>query len=66
MTSKINFKMKKLIYLTLILTILITSCNSPYKKRKRCKGNGSWYGNRNIGHQTQDLHNTYTFNNTKN
>ena len=36
---------------TLLLTVMFiaTSCGSPYKKRKGCKGNGSWYGNRNLG-----------------
>jgi len=35
----------------LLLTVMFiaTSCGSPYKKRKGCKGNGSWYGKRNLG-----------------
>jgi len=44
--------MKKLLSVVAIATfsaILISSCGSPYKKRKRCRGNGSWYGNRNLG-----------------
>jgi hypothetical protein len=44
--------MKNLIgILTLILTIsVISSCgSSPYKKRKGCKGNGSFSGHRNLG-----------------
>lgn len=44
--------MKKRITLSaLLLTVVIiaSSCGSPYKKRKRCRGNGSWYGNRNVG-----------------
>ncbi len=51
---------KTLLFLTLLMSItfLFSSCNSPYKKRKRCKGNGSWYGNRNLGNidfkQTDD------------
>jgi hypothetical protein len=29
---------------------MLSSCgSSPYKKRKGCKGNGSWSGNRNLG-----------------
>lgn len=29
---------------------VLSSCgSSPYKKRKNCRGNGSWYGNRNLG-----------------
>lgn len=39
----------------------MTSCASTYKKRKGCKGNGSWYGKRNLGQTTpqqsiQDLY----------
>ena len=51
---------KTLLFLTFLMSItfLFSSCNSPYKKRKRCKGNGSWYGNRNLGkvdnEQTKD------------
>jgi len=44
--------MKKQI-LTLIALIIVvlsvSSCGSPYKRRKSCRGNGSWYGNRNLG-----------------
>jgi hypothetical protein len=56
---------KTLLFFSMIITIafLLSSCNSPYKKRKRCKGNGSWYGNRNLGNidfkQTDDK--TYYF-----
>jgi hypothetical protein len=36
-------------YLVLIAIILFSSCgNSHMKKRKACRGNGSWYGNRNL------------------
>jgi len=44
--------MKNLTKITVILfvvTFIVSSCGSPYKKRKACKGNGSWYGNRNLG-----------------
>lgn len=45
--------MKK-IFTFLVMAALIvsfTSCgHSPYKKRKKCTGNGSWYGNRNLGY----------------
>jgi len=45
--------MKK-IYSILIVAVLLSSLascgNSPYKKRKACKGNGSWNGNRNLGY----------------
>ncbi|MGH1338858.1 MAG: hypothetical protein ACRBFS_22270 [Aureispira sp.] len=30
----------------------MTSCASTYKKRKGCKGNGGWYGKRNLGQIT--------------
>jgi hypothetical protein len=41
--------MKNIIYLA-IITILLSSCgNKAMKKRKACKGNGSWYGNRHLG-----------------
>lgn len=32
------------------LSMLFSCGSSPYKKRKNCKGNGSWYGKRNLGH----------------
>jgi len=35
--------------LVFVLTLLASCGNSPYKKRKSCKGNGSWSGNRNLG-----------------
>ena len=41
-------KVISLLSLALVVTIL-SSCGSPYKKRKGCRGNGSWYGNRNLG-----------------
>jgi hypothetical protein len=42
--------MKKVLILMVVMIILISSCApSPYKKRKKCRGNGSWYGNRNLG-----------------
>jgi hypothetical protein len=44
--------MKNLTKITVILfvvTFIASSCGSPYKKRKGCRGNGSWYGNRNLG-----------------
>jgi hypothetical protein len=37
------------ISLLLLILFVVASCGSPYKKRKRCRGNGSWYGNRNLG-----------------
>lgn len=37
------------ISLLLLVLFVVSSCGSPYKKRKRCRGNGSWYGNRNLG-----------------
>lgn len=53
--------MKQLIFLILVIsTIGLTSCGNPfYKKRKKCKGNGSWYGNRNLGEKTPTQQNTY-------
>ena len=32
-----------------VVVFIATSCGSPLKKRKACKGNGSWYGNRHLG-----------------
>jgi hypothetical protein len=57
--------MKKLVLVLLAMIILGTSCSSPYKKRKRCRGNGSWYGNRNLGESTKS-ENTYLFVNNLN
>lgn len=54
--------MKKILSLLLLVTILTTSCSSPYKKRKKCRGNGSWYGNRNLGlTPNQNFDNSITF-----
>lgn len=44
--------------LVLLITVfclsLLGSCgSSPYKKRKGCKGTGSWYGKRNLGQKVQ-------------
>jgi hypothetical protein len=45
--------MKKALLILLTLSLLSLSCaRSPYKKRKPCKGNGSWYGNRGLGQTT--------------
>lgn len=44
--------MKKItLALAVVCTVsMLSSCgSSPYKKRKACKGNGSWSGNRNLG-----------------
>ena len=44
--------MKKItLALVVVCTVsMLSSCgSSPYKKRKGCKGNGSWYGKRNLG-----------------
>jgi|GEM_PF-5956797 len=41
-------KTKSIIALSCLLVFLLASCSSPYKKRRRCKGNGSWYGKRNL------------------
>jgi hypothetical protein len=44
--------MKKVsLVLAVVCTVsMLSSCgSSPYKKRKGCKGNGSWSGNRNLG-----------------
>jgi hypothetical protein len=44
--------MKKItLALVVVCTVsMLSSCgSSPYKKRKACKGNGSWSGNRNLG-----------------
>lgn len=56
--------MKKVFILSILFTIFISSsCSNPvYKKRKKCKGNGSWYGNRNLGlNEPKDI-NYYSFN----
>ncbi len=59
--------MKKTLSL-LLLSILLFSCTNPvYKKRKKCKGNGSWYGNRNLGSlEKQDNQTTTLFSHLKN
>jgi hypothetical protein len=44
--------MKNLFVLLIVVFCIasLTSCaSSPYKKRKGCRGNGGWYGNRNLG-----------------
>jgi len=40
--------MKRVIGITVVILILITSCSRTIHKRKQCKGNGSWYRNRNL------------------
>ena len=40
--------MKRLIVITVVMVILITSCSITIHKRNRCKGNGGWYKNRNL------------------
>ena len=35
--------------LLLAFSVLVSCGSSPYKKRKACKGNGSWSGHRNLG-----------------
>lgn len=42
---------RALLFLVALVGIsALSSCgSSPYKKRKGCRGNGSWYGNRNLG-----------------
>lgn len=46
-----------LLVLVFVITALASCGSSPYKKRKGCKGNGSWSGKRNLGatdnHKTQ-------------
>lgn len=39
----------QLLVLVFVLTIFASCGSSPYKKRKGCRGNGSWSGNRNLG-----------------
>lgn len=56
--------MKNLLVLIIAIFCLgaMTSCaNSPYKKRKKCKGNGGWYGKRNLSqyNQQKTIHDTY-------
>ena len=49
--------MKKQIFALVALAVIVvtvSSCGSPYKKRKACRGNGSWYGNRNLGSVEQN------------
>lgn len=41
--------MKKVLLLVGVITFLSACGNSPYKKRKSCRGNGGWYGKRNLG-----------------
>jgi hypothetical protein len=44
--------MKKMIVPAMVIcctVFLLSSCaSSPYKQRKKCRGNGGWYGNRNL------------------
>lgn len=49
---------KQILSLVVLAVVLLTvsSCGSPYKRRKSCKGNGSWYGNRNLGSVEQQNH----------
>ena len=49
---------KQILSLVVLAVVLLTisSCGSPYKKRKSCRGNGSWYGNRNLGSIEQQNH----------
>ena len=60
--------MKKMtLQLILFCTVLIflSSCGqSPYKRRKPCKGNGSWYGNRNLGSVEKNAADVYCLNET--
>ncbi len=51
--------MKKIIFMLIGIVILSSCGNSPYKKRKSCKGNGSWYGNRNLGKAKNFNNETY-------
>lgn len=62
------FMKKVSLVLTVVCTIfLLSSCgSSPYKKRKGCRGNGSWYGKRNLGavdkmQQTPQKQDTYVW-----
>ncbi len=49
---------KQILSLVVLAVVLLTvsSCGSPYKRRKSCRGNGSWYGNRNLGSVEQQNH----------
>lgn len=47
-----------LLVLVFVITALASCGSSPYKKRKGCKGNGGWYGKRNLG--ATDNHKTQT------
>ncbi len=43
--------MKKTLSIAILsaaVLLIVSSCGSSYKKRKTCRGNGSWYGNRNV------------------
>ena len=44
-----------------ILVLLLTSCSRVITKRKRCRGNGSWYGNRNLSVIDSIRYNDITF-----
>ena len=39
----------QLLVLFFVITIFASCGSSPYKKRKACRGNGSWSGKRNLG-----------------
>lgn len=38
-----------LLVLIFVITAFASCGSSPYKKRKGCRGNGSWSGKRNLG-----------------
>jgi len=44
-----------------IVILLLSSCSSRITKRKRCRGNGSWYGNRNLSVIDSVRYNDITF-----
>ncbi|MDC0231621.1 hypothetical protein OAK19_06605 [Aureispira] len=54
-----------LILIAMLMIFILSSCGrSPYKKRKGCRGNGSWYGHRNLGaidKVQKEQHNKYVW-----
>jgi hypothetical protein len=45
-------KFSTLIFCIGIISFFASSCTQAvFKKRKACRGNGSWYGNRNLGYE---------------
>jgi len=47
--------MKKLSFVLLLTLLVATTLSSCRSTKKGCKGNGSWYGNRNLATQADTI-----------